>query len=72
MPLAPKNAEPWKELEASAQRGFKSGVRLGSAMYALAAYSKGDNERMRKALCRQLHIRFVVVAERGDGRHPPL
>lgn len=48
--LAPKNAEPWKELEASAQRGFKSGVRLGSAMYALAAYSKGDNERMRKAI----------------------
>ena len=48
--LAPKNAEPWKELEASAERGFKAGVRLGSAMYALGAYSKGDNERMRKAI----------------------
>jgi|TARA_R110002073_G_scaffold25832_3_gene85341 hypothetical protein len=48
--LAPKNAKPWAELEASADKGFKSGVRLGSAMYALAAYSKGDDARLRKAI----------------------
>lgn len=48
--LAPKNAQPWKELENSAQIGFKDGVRLGSAMYVMAAYSKGDNERLRKAI----------------------
>lgn len=48
--LAPKNAEPWKELEQSAKLGFQDGVRLGSAMYALAAYSKGDDQRLRKVI----------------------
>jgi hypothetical protein len=49
-PLAPANAEPWQELEKAAQIGFQQGVRLGSAMYAMAAYSKGDNERLRKSI----------------------
>ena len=48
--LAPKNAQPWAELENSAKLGFQDGVRLGSAMYVLAAYSKGDNQRLRKAI----------------------
>lgn len=48
--LAPKNAQPWEELEKSAQLGFRHGVRLGSAMYALSAYSKGDTQRLRKAI----------------------
>ena len=48
--LAPKNAKPWAELENSAKIGFQDGVRLGSAMYVLAAYSKGDNQRLRKAI----------------------
>ena len=48
--LAPANAEPWKELEASAKAGFDGGVRLGSALYAMSAFSKGDDERMRKAI----------------------
>jgi len=48
--LAPKNADAWKELETAANLGNKAGVRLGSAMYALSAYSKGDNERLRIAI----------------------
>ena len=30
--------------------GFDGGVRLGSALYAMSAFSKGDDERMRKAI----------------------
>ena len=48
--LAPPNVEPWKELEASAKAGFDGGVRLGSALYAMSAFSKGNDERMRKAI----------------------
>ena len=48
--LAPANAQPWEELQKSAETGFRDGVRLGSAMYALGAYSKGDNQHLRKAL----------------------
>ncbi|MDF1782268.1 MAG: hypothetical protein P1U67_13320 [Alcanivoracaceae bacterium] len=48
--LAPKNAKPWEELEMAAEKGAKAGVRLGSAMYALSAYSKGDNARLRTAI----------------------
>lgn len=49
-PLAPANAKPWQELEKASQIGFQQGVRLGSAMYAMSAYSKGDNDRLRKSL----------------------
>ncbi len=48
--LAPPNSNAWAELEASAQTGFKSGIRLGSALYAMSAFSKGDDERLRKAI----------------------
>lgn len=48
--LAPANAEPWKELQQASEKGFRDGVRLGSAMYALAAYSKGDQQHLRKAI----------------------
>ena len=48
--LAPPNADAWAELEASAKKGFDSGIRLGSALYAMSAFSKGDDERLRKAI----------------------
>jgi len=48
--LAPPNVEPWKELETASQTGFEQGVRLGSAMYAISAYSQGDDRRLRKAI----------------------
>ncbi|GAA5125237.1 hypothetical protein [Alloalcanivorax gelatiniphagus] len=48
--LAPEGAEPWKVLHESEQMGFEQGVRLGSAFYAMSAYSKGDNERLRDAI----------------------
>ena len=60
--LAPKNAQPWAELENSAKLGFQDGVRLGSAMYVLSAYSKGDNQRLRKAI--------RDFAANGDNRDP--
>ena len=49
-PLAPENAEPWAELDKAEEIGFDQGVRLGSALYAMAGYSKGDNERVREAI----------------------
>lgn len=49
-PLAPENAEPWKELDRAQQIGFEQGVRLGSALYAMSAFSKGDNQRLRQAI----------------------
>lgn len=49
-PLAPKNAHPWQALEKASQIGFREGVRLGSAMYVMSAYSKGDDKRLRKAI----------------------
>ena len=48
--LAPPNADAWAELEASAKSGFDSGIRLGSALYAMSAFSKGNDERLRKAV----------------------
>lgn len=48
--LAPANAQPWKELENSAQIGLSQGVRLGSAVYAMSAYAKGDDARLREAI----------------------
>ena len=48
--LAPANADAWGELEASAKTGFDKGVRLGSALYAMSAFSKGDDARMRQAI----------------------
>jgi hypothetical protein len=48
--LAPANAQPWEELQRASETGFRDGVRLGSAMYALAAYSQGDDAHLRKAI----------------------
>jgi hypothetical protein len=48
--LAPQGTDSWKMLDDAAQLGFKSGVRLGSAMYAMAAYSKGDDKRLKQAI----------------------
>ncbi|BAP14666.1 MAG: hypothetical protein AOY29_10015 [Alcanivorax borkumensis] len=48
--LAPPNADAWAELEASAKAGFDSGIRLGSALYAMSAFSKGNDERLRQAI----------------------
>lgn len=48
--LAPEGAQPWQTLQQSADMGFESGVRLGSAFYAISAYGKGDNERLRAAI----------------------
>lgn len=51
-PLAPENAQPWKQLERAQEMGFEQGVRLGSALYAMAAYSQGDTQRLREAIRR--------------------
>lgn len=48
--LAPEGAKPWQTLKQSEQMGFTQGVRLGSALYAMSAYSKGDNQRLREAI----------------------
>ena len=48
--LAPEGAQPWQTLEQSAEKGFEGGVRLGSAFYAISAYGKGDNDRLRTAI----------------------
>ncbi len=48
--LAPEGATPWKMLQQSAQIGFSKGVRLSSALYAMAAYSKGDDKRLKQAI----------------------
>lgn len=48
--LAPEGTDSWKMLENSAKTGFKTGVRLGSALYAMAAYSKGDDARLKQAI----------------------
>lgn len=48
--LAPANADPWAELENSTKIGLDQGVRLGSAVYAISAYAKGDNARLREAI----------------------
>ena len=48
--LAPENAEPWAELDRATQIGFRKGVRLGSALYAMSAYSQGDDQRLRKVI----------------------
>ena len=48
--LAPENADPWAELERSQQIGFRQGVRLGSALYAMSAYSQGDDQRLRRVI----------------------
>lgn len=49
-PLAPDNAEPWAMMEKAQKMGFDQGVRLGSALYAMISYNKGDKERLREAI----------------------
>lgn len=48
--LAPEGAQPWQTLKQSEKMGFEQGVRLSSALYAMSAYSKGDNQRLREAI----------------------
>lgn len=48
--LKPENVQPWEELQQSADIGFQEGVRLGSALYAISAYSKGDDQHLRNAV----------------------
>lgn len=48
--LGPDNADAWGELRNSAQLGIDSGVRLGSALYAISAYTQGDDEQMKQAI----------------------
>lgn len=48
--LAPEGTDSWAMLEQAADRGFANGIRLGSALYAMAAYSKGDDARLKQAI----------------------
>lgn len=48
--LAPEGTDSWKILENATKTGFKKGVRLASAMYAMAAYSKGDDARLKSVI----------------------
>jgi hypothetical protein len=48
--LKPEGRNAWTALEKSADQGFDNGIRLASALYAIAAESKGDKQRMRKAI----------------------
>ncbi len=48
--LKPANADAWAELERATRLGFEQGVRLPSALYAISAYSVGDDQRVRRAI----------------------
>ena len=48
--LKPDNADAWAELERATRIGFEQGVRLPSALYAISAYSVGDDDRVRRAI----------------------
>ena len=48
--LKPEGADIWATLDESVEAGFDNGIRLGSALYAMAAQSADDNDRMRKAI----------------------
>ena len=48
--LGPEDVDAWGMLEEAADTGFDEGVRLGSALYAQAAFTQGDDERLREAI----------------------
>jgi hypothetical protein len=61
-PLKPDGAEAWPTLEKSVEQGFEGGVRLSSALYATAARSVGDDERVRQAI-REFYQRDVELEQ---------
>lgn len=48
--IAPEGADAWAELEASSHIGFRSGIRLASALYVISAYSVDNQEHIRKGI----------------------
>ena len=48
--LAPEGADAWAELEKSTQIGFRSGIRLASALYVISAYGVDDQAQLRKGI----------------------
>lgn len=48
--LGPEEVDSWAMLEDATQAGFDNGVRLGSALYAQAAYTQANEERLRRAI----------------------
>lgn len=48
--FAPEGADPWREMDRSVRIGFEQGVRLPSALFAIAAHSVGDEQRVRRAI----------------------
>lgn len=49
--LAPEeNIDTWAMMDQAVDKGFQGGVRLSSALYAMAAYSKGDDARVKSAI----------------------
>jgi hypothetical protein len=48
--LAPEGADAWAELEKSTRLGFKSGVRLASALYVISAYGVDNQTQLRKGI----------------------
>ncbi len=48
--LGPEDVDAWTMLERAEQTGFDEGVRLGSALYAQAAYTQANDERLREAI----------------------
>lgn len=61
--LKPDGRNAWQTLEKSVDQGFDNGIRLASALYALAAEGKGDRQRMRKAI-REFANADIEVNER--------
>lgn len=61
--IKPDGVDAWAELEQAVDAGFEGGVRLASALYAIAAEGKGDEQRMRKAI-REFADREFEVNER--------
>jgi len=48
--LAPEGADAWAELERSTEIGFRSGIRLASALYVISAYSVDNQIQLRKGI----------------------
>ena len=62
--LAPEGADPWAELEKSTDIGFKSGIRLASALYVISAYSVDNQTHIRKGI-----REFSANNENLDGQY---
>ena len=48
--LAPEDADPWAELQNATDIGFRSGIRLASALYVISAYSVDNQTHLRKGI----------------------